>query len=73
MSVNIKTQWYKNFGMQQEKFQREVYSNTDLHQEESKTSNKKYKLTPKGTRKITTNKNQTDQKKGENKVQNISK
>ena len=56
----MKTQWSKIFGMQQVGCEREVYNNTGLHQKakkknKTKNSNKQCKLTPKGTRKRTTN------------------
>ena len=47
---------YKTSGMQQNSSKREVYSNTGLHQEARKISNKQPNLTPKGARKRTRNK-----------------
>ena len=46
--------------------EREVHSTVSLPKEDSKTSNKKPNLTPKRTRRTTTNKAQSKQKEGNN-------
>ena len=53
----------KEHGSKQKKavYMREVYSNIGLHQESRKISDKQPNLTPKGARKRTTNKTQSQQ------------
>ena len=47
--MTMKTQQLKTYGMQQKHFKREFYSNTILHQEIRKTSNRQSNFTPKTT------------------------
>ena len=49
--MKMKTQWSKIFGMQQNYFKREVYTNTGLPQEERKISNIEPNLIPNGAKK----------------------
>ena len=55
--MTVKTRWPKTYGMQKSSSKREVYSNTILHQEKRKISNKQPTLTHKANREIRTKKN----------------
>ena len=68
-----KNNFPKSMGLSKSCSKREVYSNTGLHQETKKASNKQPNLPSKGIRKRITNKAQTQQKEGNNKDRSKNK
>ena len=54
--MTVKTRQSNTYGCSKSSSKREVYSNTSLHQETRKISNKPSNLTPKGTTERGTNK-----------------